>query len=138
MKIKFFLILCFVIQVVNGFSQHDSLYEWKEIQHNVQNLTVHYQLRPKIPFFKKGEHRVFMKLENKSSKSLPVHIQLYISSAEMVSNHSIYSAVIEIKSNERKIGRRGGVVFNLKKFRPFIQEHEIHFDIQEDAISSIQ
>ncbi|MFM7618740.1 MAG: hypothetical protein ACKO5Y_02775 [Bacteroidota bacterium] len=138
MKIKLFLILMCSMQLAAAFSQRDSLYEWREIQHNVQNLTVHYQLRPKIPFFKKGEHRIFMKLENKSGKNLPVHIQLYISSAEMVSDQSIYSAFIEIKSNERKIGRRGGVVFNPKKFRPFIQEQEIHFDIQEDAKSSIQ
>jgi len=126
------------MQLATAFSQRDSLCEWREIQHNVQNLTVQYQLRPKIPFFKKGEHRIFMKLENKSGKNLPVHIQLYISSAEMVSDQSIYSAFIEIKSNEKKIGRRGGVVFNPKKFRPFIQEQEIHFDIQEDAKSSIQ
>lgn len=136
MKIKIFLILCCVMQVLFGFSQRDSLYEWKEIQHNIQNLTVHYQLRPKIPFYKQGDHRVFLKLENSSNVSMRVIIQLHISAADMVSDLSIYSATIELNATEKRIGRRGGVVFNPKKIKPLSQE--FHFVIQKENVSSTQ
>jgi hypothetical protein len=129
MKIKIFFVLLLLNLSLESFAQSNFYGEWREIQHEVPGLKAYFQTRPKWPFMEKGEHRIFLLLENTTNLSMPLHVQLQLSSDELVSEHVLYSAPIELKPNQKCIGRRGGILFKPTKFRPFVTKYDLHFEI---------
>jgi len=130
MKSKFFLFLLILSPLTHAFAQEVAPSSWIQIQHNTPNLVAHFQIRPKMPFHKKGASRILLKLENESSESIDLTVVLHLSNAEMISDNAIYTAKIVLKANQKRIGRREGVVFSPKNYKPKMVSEEIHFEIK--------